>query len=187
MTSHELVWHLRLVHVLTVGLIRRHITDGTLPKVRPSPKGCEFCVKSKFRKSYPVNLTKVKTVGHLHADVKCMVSDQLGSRARYFVVIVDEYLPFVQAVPIVKKAGASTKVQQFVKSSERQTCQAVKFLYTDGGGEFNKARRTFEEKFVQIDGSSAYTRASNGLEERHVGLMLQSKRAVLLQSNLPIT
>ena len=108
------VWHLRLGHVLTVGQIRRHIADGTLPKTRSSPKGCEVCVKTKFRKSYPGSLTKATTVCHLHADVKGIIKDTSGDGKRYYVVIVDEYSRYVHAVPMVDKSEASTKVLQFV-------------------------------------------------------------------------
>ena len=181
------VWHLRLGHVLNVGRIRRHISDGTLPKVRPSPTGCGVCVKAKFRKSYPGSLTKAKNVGHLHADVKGMVTDQSGSGARYFVVIVDEYSRFVQAVPMVNKSEASTKVLSFVAWFERQTGQPVKSFYKDGGQEFTMARQTLRERGLDTDGSTAYTPASNGLAERHVGLLLQSTRATLLQAHLPMT
>ena len=76
--------------MLNVGQIRRHISDGTLPRTRPRPKGCEVCVKTKFKKSYPGSLTNKKTVGHLHADVKGMIKDQSGDGNRYYLVIVDE-------------------------------------------------------------------------------------------------
>lgn len=103
-TRHARVWHLRLGHVLNVGRIRCHISDGNFPKVSPNAISCGACVKSKFRKSYGGSLAKAKTVGHLHADVKVMVPDCSGSGSRYFVVIVDEYSRFVQAVPMDNKA-----------------------------------------------------------------------------------
>ena len=40
---------------------------------------------------------------------------------------------------------------------------------------------------MDTDGSMAYNSASNGLPERHVPVLLQSTRAALLQSQLPIT
>ena len=181
------VWHLRLGHVLTVGQIRRHIADGSLPKSRPRPMGCEVCVKTKFRKSYPGNLTKAKTVGHLHADVKGMIKDQSDSGARYYLVIVDEYSRYVHAVPMVNKSEASEKVLQFVTWFERQTGRPVKSFYSDGGREFNHARTTLEARGVDMGGSTAYTPQSNGLAERHVGVILTAARAALHQARLPVT
>ena len=181
------VWHLRLGHVLTVGQIRRHIADGSLPKSRPRPMGCEVCVKTKFRKSYPGSLTKAKTVGHLHADVKGMIQDQSERGARYYLVIVDEYSRYVHTVPMVNKSEASEKVLQFVTWFERQTGSPVRSFYTDGGREFNHARTTLEARGVELGGSTAYTPQSNGLAERHVGIILTAARAALHQARLPIS
>ena len=81
---------------------------------------------------------------------------------------------------------ASTKALEFVKRFERQTVQAVKSFYSDGGREFDKARKILGEKGVNTKGSRAYTPASNGLAERHFGLLLQSTRAALLKAHLPM-
>ena len=103
------VWHLRLGHVLNVVQIRRHISDSSIHKTRPRTKGCEVCVKTKFRKSYPGSLTEAKTVGHLHADVKGMIKDQFKNGARYYLVIADEFPRYLHAVPMVDKSGVSDK------------------------------------------------------------------------------
>lgn len=181
------VWHLRLGHVLSVGQLRRHIADGTLPKTRPRTKGCEVCVKTKFRKSYHGSLTKAMTVGHLHADVKGMIKDQSGNGMRYYLVIVDEYSRFVHAIPMVDKSEASKKVLDFVQWFERQTGKPVKSFYSDGGKEFNQARKTLEARGIDMGGSTGYTPQSNGLSERHVGIILTSARAALYQAQLPMS
>ena len=116
---------LRLGQILNVDLIRRHITDGTLPKVRPSPVGCEVCVRETSLKSYLGSLTKANNVGHLHADVKGMVSDISDSVARYFVTIADAYSRLIQAVKMVTNSEASTKVLEFFKWFDRRIGQAV--------------------------------------------------------------
>lgn len=142
------VWHLRLGHVLNVSQIRRHVTDGTLPRVKDSPTGCGICVKAKFRKSYPGSLIKATTVGHLHAYTKGMIKDRSVNGAHYFFVIVDEYSRFVQAIPIGNKSKASAKVLEFVKWVERKSGHPNRSFYTDGGSEFSLARRTLQEKGV---------------------------------------
>ena len=140
--------------MLTVGQIRRYISYGTLPNKRPSPKGCEVCVKTKFRKSYSGSLTKATTVGHLHTDVKGMIKDRSDSGARYYVVIVDEYPRYVFSSPMVYKSDTSGKVLAFVKWFERQTGKPVKYFYSDGGTEFNHAWKTLEAGGIDLGGSA---------------------------------
>ena len=100
---------------------------------------------------------------------------------------MDEYSHLLQAFPMVNKSEASEKVVAIVRWFERQTGQSVTSFYTDGGTEFNHARKTLEAQGVDTDGSMAYTCASNGLPERHMALFLQSTRAALNQAKLPIT
>ena len=63
----------------------------------------------------------------------------------------------------------------------------MKSFYTYAGTEFNHLRKTVEVQGVETDDPTAYTPASNYLAERHVGLVLQSTRAVLPQAQLPMT
>lgn len=70
--------------MLGVSQIRRHIADGTLPYVRPRPKDCGVCVKTKLWTSYPGSLTNAKTIGRIHTEVKGMLKETLESGAKYF-------------------------------------------------------------------------------------------------------
>lgn len=180
------VWHLRLGHVLNVRQIRRHITDVSLPLVKPKRSDCEACLRAKYRKAYSGSLTKATTIGHLHADVKGMIKDRSVGGAAYFVIIVDEFSRFVQAVPIGKKSEASREVLQFAKWFERQTGSPVRSFYSDGGKEFLNAREALKDQGVDVDGSTPYTPQSNGLAERHVGIILTAALAALLQAKLPM-
>lgn len=116
-----------------------------------------------------------------------MISYRSVGGNQYFVVIVDEYSRFFQAIQICQKIEASSKVLEFVRCFEIHSGHPVRSLYTNGGTEFSNFRRTLQEKVVDVKESTPYTPQSNGLLERQVGTVMTAARATLIKAKFPMT
>lgn len=173
----SLVWHLRLGHVFSAGSIQRHITNGTLPSVRPQTSDCTACLKAKYRKAYIGSLTEATTVEHLRADVKGIVKTRSACDASFFVAIVKVYSRFFRATPIGNKSEVSDQVLAFVRWFERRSGQPIRSFHSDGGKEFLQARNELKSNGFDVKESAPYAPHSNGLTKRHVDTVLNAALA----------
>lgn len=178
-------WHSRLGHMGRDTDILKMTKMGILPVALPKNSGCDPCSKGKFRRFFRGSLTKASTPGWIHVDVVGRVKPSREGYL-YFMTSVDEKSRYVWTTPLQRKGDASKELIRFMNMFERQTGEKIKGLHTDGGSEFFKAKKEFEDAGVIVTTSTPYTAASNGLVERSQGVLLSLLRTCMEQAKLPI-
>ena len=131
--SSDRIWHRRLGHSVGLGVIRKQLKSGILPKPEIRNAPCEDCASGKFRKRFGGSLTDAPDIGKLHADVKGKIETTSVSGYKYFLTIVEEYTRYTVAIPIRSKGAASEALQKFTVWFERQTGYTTRKFHTDGG------------------------------------------------------
>ncbi|CAI5476241.1 unnamed protein product [Closterium sp. Yama58-4] len=184
--------HRRLGHV-AMPVLKRLEKDGAVKGLKlngqPPDENCEICLLSKFtrfpfhsvagRSKKPLELVHMDLVGPL------LVQGHKGER--YFLTIVDDWSRLMWAYPLKQKDHAASTIRddclQFV---EKQAECVVKRIRTDRGGEFLGAEMTawLKKQGIQRELTTAYTPQSNGVAERANRTILETARALLIESGL---
>ncbi|CAI7773875.1 unnamed protein product, partial [Closterium sp. NIES-54] len=106
---------------------------------------------------------------------------------RYFQTIVDDWSRLMWAYPLKQKDhAASTIKEDWLPFVEKQAECVVKRIWTDRGGEFLGAEMTawLKKQGIQRELTTAYTPQSNGVAERANRTILQTARALLIESGV---
>ncbi|CAI7913334.1 unnamed protein product, partial [Closterium sp. NIES-54] len=104
---------------------------------------------------------------------------------RYFLTIVDDWSRLMWAYPLKQKDhAASTIKEDWLPFVEKQAECVVKRIRTDRGGEFLGAEMTawLKKQGIQKELTTAYTPQSNGVAERANRTILETARALLIES-----
>ncbi|KAK8957728.1 hypothetical protein KSP39_PZI001284 [Platanthera zijinensis] len=130
-------------------------------------RSCQMGKASKLpftrRKSY-----STQTLHTLHSDVWGPAPTSSIDGFRFYLIIVDECSRFSWYFPLRRKSEVGLLFIQFIKLMEKQLDKTVKFVQTDGGGEFMS--HTLQEFFLSHGISHLVscpgTPEQNGLAER---------------------
>ncbi|CAI7770977.1 unnamed protein product, partial [Closterium sp. NIES-54] len=108
-------------------------------------------------------------------------------RERYFLTIVDDWSRLMWAYPLKQKDhAASTIKEDWLPFVKKQAECVVKRIRTDRGGEFLGAEMTawLKKQGIQRELTTAYTPQSNGVAERANRTILETARALLIESGV---
>ncbi|CAI7817731.1 unnamed protein product [Closterium sp. NIES-54] len=106
---------------------------------------------------------------------------------RYFLTIVDDWSRLMWAYALKQKDhAASTIKEDWLPFVEKQAECVVKRIRTDRGGEFLGAEMTawLKKQGIQRELTTAYTPQSNGVAERANRTILETARALLIESGV---
>ncbi|CAI7779217.1 unnamed protein product [Closterium sp. NIES-53] len=108
---------------------------------------------------------------------------------RYFLTIVDDWSRLMWAYPLKQKDhAASTIKEDWLPFIEKQAECVVKRIRIDRGGEFLGAETTawLEKQGIQRELTTAYSPHSNGVAEQANRTILETARALLIESGVDI-
>ncbi|CAI7875095.1 unnamed protein product [Closterium sp. NIES-54] len=106
---------------------------------------------------------------------------------RYFLTIVDDWSRLMWAYPLKQKDHAASMIQDdWLPFVETQAECVLKRIRTDRGGEFLGAEMTawLKKQGIQRELTMAYTPQSNGVAERANWTILETARALLIESGV---
>ena len=164
--------------------------------------GCHLAALEKGNKKHHDAVVKrdAKWPGQvLYSDLMGPVVPLGIGRARFLLVVVDEYSRYTFACPLQNKAQAPKLVAEiiehinthvangvYVDKKGKSTCGRVQVLYTDQGGEYmSHALETFvKARGIKHDTTAKGQSESNGVAERAIGVIQRHVRSILLPSNL---
>ncbi|CAI7796805.1 unnamed protein product [Closterium sp. NIES-53] len=127
----------------------------------------------------PLELVYMDLVGPL------LVQSYKGER--YFLTLVDDWSRLMWAYPLKQKDHATSTIQgDWLPFVEKQAECVVKRIRTDRGGEFLGAEMTawLKKQGIQRELTTAYTPQSNGVAERANRTILETARALLIESGV---
>ncbi|MEY3440971.1 MAG: hypothetical protein RL493_201, partial [Pseudomonadota bacterium] len=101
---------------------------------------CDICLQAKRRKSNKNTnkSTKYDINENLSVDMQGPLNVTSIDQAKYDMKIVDTASNYITSIPTTDKSARTTAniMRFYIKSSERQTGNRIKFIATDGGLEF---------------------------------------------------
>ncbi|CAI7925521.1 unnamed protein product [Closterium sp. NIES-53] len=189
--SHQtLLWHHRPCHPSLPrlrGMQSRLLVSGlprSLPPLSPSPASpCLHCVEGRQRaapysSSFPLTSAPLHT---LHMDVSGPAHVSGQGRERYFLLVVDDYMPYTTVFPLRSKGEVPDVLIPWIRAVRLQLHERfrqdlpVLRLHCDRGGEFSS---DLLRDFCHGEGilQSFMLPASpqqNGIAERCIGLVME--------------
>ena len=187
-----ILWHNRFGHLGPNKLRQLHdvttLPDAIQVKYADQHK-CDACDIAKSKK-YRNHIYQNNTTNPLElvATDTCGPLPRTFEGFRYFLQIVDHYTNRVSAIPTKTRSEAASNLDQWRKEAELQTGLKVKAARSDNAPELLQVvERWSNEDGVSSDPTAPYTSSQNGKAERAIQNTEQLTRALLIQSQLPIT
>ncbi|CAI7902884.1 unnamed protein product [Closterium sp. NIES-53] len=184
--------HRRLGYV-AMPLLRQLEKDGAVKGLKlngqPPDDNCEICLLSKFTcfPFHSITGRSKKPLELFHMDLVGPLPVQGYKGERYFLTIVDDWSRLMWAYPLKQKDHAASAIKEdWLPFVEKQAECVVKRIMTDRGGEFLGAEMTawLKKQGIQREPTTAYTPQSNGVAERANRTILESARALLIESGV---
>ncbi|CAI7919257.1 unnamed protein product [Closterium sp. NIES-54] len=182
----------RFGHV-AMPLLKQLEKDGAVKGLKlngqPPDDKCEICLLSKFTRFpfHSVTGRSKKPLELVHMDLVGPLPVQGHKRERYFLTIVDDWSRLMWAYPLKQKDhAASTIKEDWLPFVEKQAECVVKRIRTDRGGEFLGAETTawLKKQGIQRELTTAYSPQSNGVAKRANRTILETARALLIESGV---
>ncbi|CAI7774472.1 unnamed protein product [Closterium sp. NIES-54] len=123
----------------------------------------------------------------VHMDLVGPLPVQGHKGERYFLTIVDDWSRLMWAYPLKQKDHAASSIkEEWLPFVEKQAECVVKRIRTDRGGEFLGAEMTawLKKQGIQRELTTAYSPQSNGVAERANQTILETARALLIESGV---
>lgn len=123
----------------------------------------------------------------LHSDV-CgpLEAKSLGGNL-YFVSFIDDYTRMMWLYLVKKKSEVFSVLKEIKKLIENQSGKTIKFLRTDGDGEYTSLefRKFCKEEGIVHEVIAPYTPQHNGIVERRNRTILNLVRSMRKEKNMP--
>ncbi|GJP33789.1 hypothetical protein CLOM_g18299 [Closterium sp. NIES-68] len=184
--------HRRLGHVampLLQQLHKEEAVKGLKLSGQPNDTKCETCLLSKFTR-FPFHGVAGKSKAALelvHMDLVGPFPVRGSKGERYFLTIVDDWSRLMWAYPLKQKDHAASTIRDdWLPFIERQSGHPCKSIRTDRGGEFLGGDLTawLKKQGIEHQLTTSYTPQSNGVAERANRTILETARALLIESGL---
>ncbi|KAJ0830242.1 putative RNA-directed DNA polymerase [Helianthus annuus] len=181
------LWHSRLGHpsdqVLAV------LKDNfDVKSVEHGP--CDVCHRAKqVRVPFPISDHKTKSVGELiHLDLWGPYKVTSYEGFKYFLTVVDDFSRTVWCYLLTNKTEVFDNLCSFYELVLTQFEKKIKVIRSDNGTEFvnNQMNMFCKNRGILHQTSCAYTPQQNGVVERKHRHLLNTARALMFQSNLPL-
>ena len=107
---------------------------------------------------------------------------------KLLLTFLDEYSHWCWVVAIDDKSSATVnrEFRRLIKQIETETELKIKYLRTDGGGEYERdLKPVLAEMGIQHEPMAPYSPQSNGKAERLNRTLKTFARAMLYQANMP--
>lgn len=153
-------------------------------------EGCGGCPPGKAHQvPHPTSSRPRATsiLERVHVDLVGKINPSSLGGAQHFLLIRDEFSTYMFVYFIASKAQVPDMIQMFINEASVATQKRVRVIRSDNGSEFRNIAMT---QICQAEGivqeySSPYTPMQNGEIERANRSVIESARAMLLESGLP--
>ena len=184
----DLLWHNRLGHVPFAKM--KSITDLLAVFSPKQPFSCNICPMSRQQR-LPFNHSNSQTKSIfelLHIDLWGPYHASIYDNYRYFITLVDDYSRSTWTQLLSTKSNALQVLKNFTVMVENQFNTTVKSIRTDNGLEFvnNETHQFLLSKGIIHQKTCPYTPQQNSIVERKHKYLLETAKALLFQSKLPI-
>ena len=183
------VWHRRMGH-MPAQRMKLLSLDVKMP-IHNEHRPCDICPRARqhrlpFSSSFisshsPFELVHIDTWGPYHT--------KTYSGHRFFLTIVDDFTRVTWTHLMITKDEALSLIKAFVKMAQNQFSQTVKTIRTDNALEFSKSHEAldfFASTGILHQTCCVQTPQQNGVVERKHKHLLETSRALLFQSKLPL-
>ena len=182
--SSNQLWHLCFGHVSSTTLHKLLYIKSSHNLTR-----CIICIQAKqTRKLFQTSVSKVSHIlERIHSDI-CGPFPTSKSLMKLLLTFLDEYSHWCWITTIDHKSSATVNREfcRLVKQIEIETELKIKYLRTDGSGEYKcDFTPVLEEMGIQYEPMAPYSPQSNGKAERLNHTLKTNARTMFYQANLP--
>ncbi|XP_049378187.1 uncharacterized protein LOC125842960 [Solanum stenotomum] len=179
------LWHMRLGHI-PMGVLRRIKAFNNCSSL--TLKQCSICPQARqTRVPFPISNSKADANFDLvHMDVWGPYKMPTHNGKRYFLTLVDDNSRWTWVFLIALKSDVIVALKQFLSMIKTQFGRIVKVFRSDNGGEFfnTNCSELFTSNGILHQSSCPHTPQQNGIVERKHRHILETARAIKIQSNL---
>lgn len=187
-------WHRVLGHpgITEIRNQRKGCTLGFKVVGGPTIEECGDCQTGKAHQvSHPPSNREraVEVLERTHIDLVSPVNPTSLGGTRFFLLARDEFSTYLHAYFLASKAQVVDIIRRHINEASILTQKKVRTLRSDNGSEFRNAAMT---QLCQAEGiiqefSSPYTPQQNGEIERANRTIIESARAMIQASSLPLS
>ena len=186
--DNEFLWHARLGHVPFVRM--KNMSTIPLKFSNKQSFTCTICPMARqTRMPFLESVTATSSIFELlHVDLWGPYNVQTHDGYHYFLTMVDDYSRTTWTQLFRCKSNALHTIKAFISLIENQFQTRLKTIRSDNGLEFSSTEATcfFQEKGIIHQKSCPYTPQQNGVVERKHKYLLETARALLFQSKIPM-
>ncbi|WVZ10804.1 hypothetical protein V8G54_015334 [Vigna mungo] len=183
--KHTHLWHARLGHLSHDRLqLLQH--KHNYINTADNNNFCDACHRAKQKKlPYTASTsTSLSSFELLHIDIWGPTTASMNGY-KYLLTIVDDYSRYTWIIPMIDKSSVKNQILTFLCYVENQFHKKVKTIRTDNGVEFI-LQNMFSSKGIIHQTTCVETPEQNGVVERKHQHILNTARALLFHSHLPL-
>ncbi|WVY96778.1 hypothetical protein V8G54_028929 [Vigna mungo] len=183
--KHTHLWHARLGHLSHARLQLLQHKHGYI-NTDDNNNFCDACHRAKQKKlPYTASTsTSLSSFELLHIDIWGPTTASMNDY-KYLLTIVDDYSRYTWIIPMIDKSSVKNQILTFLCYVENQFQKKVKTIRTDNGVEFI-LQNMFSSKGIIHQTTCVETPEQNGVVERKHQHILNTTRALLFHSHLPL-
>jgi transposase InsO family protein len=123
----------------------------------------------------------------LYSDVCGPIEVPTIGGKKYFVSFIDEFSKKMWVYSLDKKSEVLTVFEKFKRLVEKESGHSIKFLRTDGGGEYSSVELKMfcETRGISHEITPPYTPQHNGLAKRRNKTIMNTCRTILKGKGVP--
>jgi len=117
----------------------------------------------------------------LHTDLSGKMPVESEGGSWYYLAVIDEATRYSEVVPIKAKSDGGPVLKEIITRWQRRTDKRVKFVRSDGGGEFisNDLEAFFKSEGITHEKTTPYSPESNGMAERLNRTLAEKARSMM--------
>lgn len=184
-------WHSFLGHPSWSTLQHMKHLRGTFKQdMIEALQNCEICMRAKqVRDSFPILNRRAASLFELvHADVWGPYGEENVCNTHFVLTLVVDHSRMIWTYLLSSKELVCSILEAFIHMVKNQFLKDIKCFRTDNGSEFinRRVRQLFFNHGIIHQRTCIYTPQQNGIVERRHRTLLESARAMMFQSSLPL-
>lgn len=184
-------WHVFLGHpsastMQHLKIITNNFSKDDLQLIRD----CDVCLRAKqTRNPFPQLNRRTSTLFELvHGDVWGPYGEESVCNTKYVLTLVEDHSRTIWTYLLQSKEQVAGVLHAYIKMVENHFEKRIKIFRSDNGSEFinKKVAGLFGDSGILHQKSCVYTPQQNGIVERRHRTLLESARALMFHSQLPL-
>ena len=188
------LWHRRLGHLGYVNCSRLPaIVDGinttSAEFIAAADDVCGDCLIGRHEREPRVSNRPKATepLERLYVDLAGPFPVTSIDGERYYLIMVDEATRYTWVEPIKSKGDSEQVLRDIIYGEMKRTGKAVRYIRSDGGGEFlsNSLSSEWIANGIEHETTTHYSPESNGLAERSNRVIMEKARSLMSDAKSP--